>query len=83
MAKVASAKSKTTEVSNDIQGALSALEEAVSRLEGKVEHTVNLANQDQAELFGISAEEKQLNKTIATKLDSTIARLETLLTEEG
>lgn len=66
---------------SSLDAALQKLETSISTLEKKVEVKCERANQNQAELFGISEEEKTLNKTIASKLDSTIARLETILQE--
>lgn len=65
-----------------VENALQTLENSISDLEKKLDHKTARAGQGQAELFGISQEEKTLNKTIADKLDSTIQRLETLLQEE-
>ena len=70
-------------MSGKVSEALQALENAVSDLEIKLNGKLDRANRSQAELFGISEEEKKLNRTIASKLDSTIARLETILQEES
>lgn len=69
-------------MSQSLNAALQDLNDSVSRLENTIDHKVEKGKRSQAELFGISEEEKTLNKTIAGKLDSTIQRLETLLTEE-
>lgn len=68
-------------MSQSLNTIIQTLDESISKLESKVDRTVDLMKADQTELFGISQEEKTLNKTIASKLDSTIERLETLLTE--
>ncbi|GEM_PF-1630905 len=64
-----------------LDAVLQDLEQSISKLEKKIETKAVRAERNQAELFGISEEEKTLNKTIASKLDSTIARLETILQE--
>ena len=69
-------------MSGKVTEALQLLEQSVSNLENKLNAKIDRANRNQAELFGISEEEKELNRTIATKLDSTIARLETILQED-
>lgn len=62
-----------------LNSVIQTLDESISNLEMKIDHITECAGRDQAELFGVSAEEKALNKNIAVKLDSTIERLETLL----
>jgi predicted nucleic acid-binding Zn-ribbon protein len=69
-------------MSQSLKAALQDLNDSISRLENTIDQRVEKKSRNQAELFGISEEEKTLNKTIAGKLDSTIKRLETLLTEE-
>lgn len=68
-------------MASSLDTALHNLESSISVLEKKLAGKVEKASRNQAELFGISEEEKTLNKTIASKLDSTIARLETILQE--
>ena len=60
---------------------LTTLETAITDLETSIAQKETVLNADQGELFGVSQEQKTLNKTIASKLDSTIERLETLLQE--
>ncbi|MGM0422535.1 MAG: hypothetical protein ACQEQL_05485 [Pseudomonadota bacterium] len=69
-------------MSQSLKAALQDLNDSISRLENTIDQRVEKGSRNQAELFGISEEEKKLNKNIAGKLDSTIKRLETLLTEE-
>tara|TARA_B100000686_G_C16788056_1_gene976618 strand:- start:1353 stop:1571 length:219 start_codon:yes stop_codon:yes gene_type:complete len=69
-------------MASPVKTALNELETSIAELETKLVPKIDRATRDQAELFGISEEEKTLNRTIATKLDSTIERLETILQEE-
>ena len=69
-------------MSQSLNAMLQSLTDSVNHLEAMVDHKIEKGNRNQAELFGISQEEKTLNKTIAGKLDSTIKRLEVLLAEE-
>ena len=69
-------------MSQSLNSIVQTLDESITNLEKRIDRTVKAVKTDQTELFGISEEEKTLNKTIASKLDSTIERLETLLTEE-
>ena len=69
-------------MASPVKTALNELETSIAELETKLVPKIERATRNQAELFGISEEEKTLNRTIATKLDSTIERLETILQEE-
>jgi len=70
-------------MASPVQTALDELETSITALETKLVPKIERATRNQAELFGISEEEKTLNRTIASKLDTTIARLETILQEEN
>jgi len=63
-----------------IKPALENLDEALDRLENVIENRV--VQGQQGVLNFDTAEEKEVNQEIASKLDSTIKRLETLLSEE-
>ena len=69
-------------MSQSVNTMLETLDHSISELEARVASISGRNAKDQGALFGISEEEKKLNKNIASKLDSTIERLETLLAED-
>lgn len=66
-----------------VKPALETLDKAVSRLEGAIDKKLAtvLTAKAQPEL-ALSRDEREINKRIASRLDQTINRLETLLTED-
>ena len=67
-------------MSASLQPVLENLDEALERLEQVIEHKLDVSVIGQTEMD--LGDEMDMNVIVASKLDSTIARLETLLGEE-